>query len=153
MIGPHLQLFRCLNDHGVEYLLIGGMAVIAYGFPRATKDIDIFINPTATNAVHCLEALEALGFGTAALTTAEKLAVTEVTIFKDLFRLDVLTQVKGIEFLRAWQQKVFFEVESILIPALSRDDLIASKRAAGRPGDLEDIKVLEMAQRKEQSRT
>lgn len=144
MIGRHLQLFKSLSSHGVEYLLIGGVAVIAYGFPRTTKDIDIYINPTVENAKRCLEALEEYGFGTVALTTAEKLAATEVTIFKDFIRLDVLTRVKGIEFDTAWRRKVLFEVDQVRIPALSKEDLISSKQAAGRSGDLEDIKILQM---------
>ena len=143
MIGPHLQLFKSLNDHGVEYLLIGGVAVIAHGFPRTTKDIDIFINPTAENAQRCLQALLAIGFGTATLTTPEKVVQTEVTIFKDFLRLDVLTRVKGLEFESAWLRKVFFEVDQVLIPAVSKEDLIRSKEAAGRRGDLEDIEVLQ----------
>lgn len=144
MIGPHLQLFKCLNSHGAEYLLIGGVAVIAYGFPRATKDIDIFIHPTIDNAQRCLDALAELGFGTVALTTAKQVAETEVTIFNDRLRVDILTRVKGLVFETAWQRRVFFEVSAIRIPALCRDDLISSKQAAGRPGDLEDIKVLQM---------
>lgn len=148
MIGPHLRLFKTLNSHGAEYLLIGGVAVIAYGFPRTTKDIDFFINPTVANAQRCLDALEELGFGTVALTDAKKVAATEVTIFNDIIRVDLLTRVKGLQFDTAWQRRVFFEVERVLIPALNRDDLICSKQAAGRPGDLEDIKVLEMARAK-----
>lgn len=144
MIGPHLQLFKSLNSHHVEYLLIGGVAVIAYGFPRTTKDIDIYINPTLENAERCLAALEEYGFGTVALTTAKKVAETEVTIFNDFLRVDVLTRVKGIQFDTAWQRKVFFEVDQVCIPALSKEDLISSKQAAGRPGDLEDVKILQM---------
>lgn len=144
MIGPHLHLFKSLNDHEVEYLLIGGMAVIAYGAPRTTKDIDIFIRPTIENAKKCLLALEKVGFGTVFLTTPEKLCETEVTIFKDLIRVDVLTRVKGIEFDEASRDRVFVQVGSTMIPTLSRQQLIKSKRAAGRDIDLEDIVVLEL---------
>jgi predicted nucleotidyltransferase len=143
MIGPHLQLFKCLNDHKVEYLLIGGTAAIAYGIPRTTKDIDLFVAKDEANAQRCLNALKALGFGTTELTTAKKLVATEVTIFKDLLRVDVLTQVKGMTFEEASQNRVFFDVDGILIPVLRLEDLIITKKAAGRPGDLEDVKILE----------
>ncbi|MBI2343990.1 MAG: nucleotidyltransferase [Deltaproteobacteria bacterium] len=146
MIGPHLQLFKSLNDHGVEYLLIGGVAAIAYGVPRGTKDIDIFIEASKKNAAKCLMALKAIGFGTAALTTPQKLCRTEVTIMKDVVRLDVLTRVKGITFEEAYRNRAFFEVDETHIPALSRADLVRTKKAAGRKGDLEDVEILESVQ-------
>lgn len=143
MIVRHSRLFECLNKNGVEYLLIGGTLAIAYGVPRVTKDVDLFLNPTADNARRCLQALEEFGMGTAALATAEEICATEITIFKDVVRLDVLTSVKGLDFPAAWGNRVFLELEGVRIPALSLDDLIASKRAAARPGDLEDVEILE----------
>lgn len=148
MIERHLKLFKSLNRHGVEYLLIGGTLTIAYGVPRVTKDVDLFLRPTIENASRCLTALKDCGLGTAELTTPEELISTEVTIFKDVVRLDVLTQVKGLEFDSAWRNKVFLELDDVLIPALSLDDLLASKRAAGRQSDAEDIKILERARTK-----
>lgn len=144
MIAQHLALFRFLSDHRVEYLLIGGTLAIAYGVPRVTKDIDIFLNPTLENATQCLAALTECGLGTAALTTADALCNTEVTIFKDVVRLDVLTRVKGLEFAAAWKNRVQLALADVIIPALHIDDLIAAKQAAGRPGDLEDIRILQM---------
>lgn len=150
MIEQHLHLFRSLNDHHVEYLLIGGALAIAYGVPRLTKDVDIFLNPTRENAERCLQALRSCGFGTVELTNADALCKTEVTIFRDIVRLDVLTHVKGIEFASAWRNKVFLALRGVHIPAISITDLIKTKHAAARTTDLEDIKVLEMAQKKEE---
>jgi hypothetical protein len=87
-----------------------------------------------------------------ALATAKELCSTEITIFKDIVRLDVLTQVKGIQFAAAWQRRVYLELNALHIPALHIDDLIATKRAAARPGDLEDIKILEMAKREQEQK-
>jgi len=145
MIDQHLKLFASLNDHGVEYLLIGGALAIAYGVPRVTRDIDIFLKPDPENAARCLEALKKCGMGTALLTTVDELCETEITIFKDVLRLDVLTNVKGLDFKTAWSHKVFLELEGVLIPAISLEDLILAKRSAGRPDDLEDVKILELA--------
>ncbi|MBI4366499.1 MAG: nucleotidyltransferase [Deltaproteobacteria bacterium] len=133
-----------MNDQKVEYLLIGGALAIAYGVPRLTKDVDIFLNPTIENATRCLDALRACGFGTVELTTPQDLCKTEVTIFKDIVRLDVLTRVKGIVFDAAWRNKVFLALRGVHIPAISIDDLIKTKEAAARPGDIEDIKILQM---------
>lgn len=147
MIEKHLKLFGCLNENGVEYLLIGGTLAIAYGVPRVTKDIDIFINPTLDNAARLLAALKKIGMGTADLTNAGDICSAEVTIFKDFIRLDVLTSVTGLEFGKAWQNKVYLSLDDIDIPAISLDDLIKAKKASGRPPDLEDIKILEMARK------
>lgn len=148
MIEHYLKLFESLNKNNVEYLLIGGALSIAYGVPRVTKDLDIFLNPTIDNAKAFLKALEKFGMGTAGLTTPEDICKTEVTIFKDLVRLDALTKVKGLDFSKAWQKKVFLSLMNVTIPAINIDDLIISKRAAGRIGDAEDIKILEMAKKK-----
>lgn len=148
MIDRYLKLFECLNKNNVEYLLIGGALSIAYGVPRVTKDLDIFLHPTLSNAKAFLKALNEIGMGTANLTTAEDVCNTEVTIFKDMVRLDALTKVKGLDFTKAWQKKVFLSLGNVMIPAINIDDLIASKRAAGRPHDKDDIKILEQAKRK-----
>ena len=145
MIGQHLKLFESLNKKNVEYLLIGGTLAIAYGVPRVTKDIDLFLNPTLENATRLLSSLQELGMETAALTNPEDICSTEITIFKDFVRLDVLTKVKGLEFSEVWQNKVYLSLDKVMIPALSIEDLIKAKRASGRPEDLEDIKILEMA--------
>lgn len=148
MIDRYLKLFESLNKNNVEYLLIGGALSIAYGVPRVTKDLDIFLNPTLLNAKAFLNALNELGMGTAGLTTAEEICNTEVTIFKDMVRLDALTRVKGLDFAKAWQKKVFLSLGNVMIPAINIDDLIASKQAAGRPHDKDDIKILKQAKKK-----
>lgn len=148
MIEKHLQLFASLNKRKVEYLLIGGALAIAYGVPRVTKDIDIFLNPTLENATGLLDALKEIGMGTAYLTNPEDICATEVTIFKDFVRLDVLTRVKGLDFGKVWYKKVFLSLEDVLIPSIHLDDLIKSKQASGREEDLKDVKILELARQK-----
>lgn len=145
MIDQHLKLFESLSRHKVKYLLIGGALAIAYGIPRITKDVDIFVHPTSDNASRILSALKEIGMGTAGLISPDELIKTEVTIFKDFLRLDVLTKVKGLEFDSAWKNRKTLFLDKIPIQALSLEDLIASKKAVGRPQDFEDIKILEMA--------
>lgn len=148
MIAQHLKLFEFLNKNKVEYLLIGGTLAIAYGVPRVTKDIDLFVNPTLENATALLKALEEFGMGTVYLTNPQDICSMEVTIFKDFVRLDVLTKVKGLVFGEAWRNKVYLSLENVDIPAIHLEDLIKSKQAAARPEDFEDIKILEMARKK-----
>lgn len=137
------DVFASLNSHEVRYLVIGGIAAVLHGVPRATFDLDILIEATPENAGKLLKALQKAGLGTAFLTDAEKLAHTEITIFKDRVRLDVQTRTPGIDFLIAWERCTHLTYQGIDLPVLNREDLIASKRASGRPVDLEDVRMLE----------
>lgn len=142
MLDTLRPLFASLSSHGVEYLVIGGVAVIAHGVPRLTLDVDILIRPTYDNAVNLLRAFEEAGLGTAALTTADEILANEVVIFKDRIRVDVQTRTPGVDFALALGRRLTIEVEGVEIHLLSREDLIASKKASGRPKDLEDLEAL-----------
>ena len=137
-------VFRCFEEHDVSYLVIGGIASILHGVPRATLDMDILIQATPGNAGRLLEALTEAGLGSAALTTAEDLLAHEITIFQDRVRIDVLTSAPGLQFADAWARREMTEFRGQLFPVVSRSDLIASKRASGRPVDLEDVRMLEL---------
>ena len=136
-------VFGCLNSHDVRYIVIGGMAAILHGVPRATFDVDILIETTPANASSLLAALREAGFGTAELITAEELLAHEITIFKDRYRIDVPTRTPGIAFADAWARRVEMKVEGQPFWVASREDVIRSKRAAGRRIDLEDARLLE----------
>ena len=136
-------VFRSFEDHEVRYVVIGGIAAVLHGVPRATFDLDILIEATPDNAARLLEALSASGFGTAALTTPEDLLAHEITVFQDWVRIDAQTWTPGLDFAAAWQRRVAMEYEGQRFFVTSRADLIASKRAAGRDIDLEDVRLLE----------
>ena len=142
MISSHLNVYKSLNSHKVRYLVIGGLAVNLYGLPRSTKDMDVFIEHDIENCNKLLTALKEINFGTAYLTDSKKVMENEITIFDDKMRIDVLTEVKGLEFYSSWQHRNEVEVESVIIPFVSFDHLIQSKKAVGRKQDLEDIKYL-----------
>ena len=136
-------VFASLHSHDVKYVVIGGMAAILHGVPRATFDVDILIEATPANASSLLAALREAGFGTADLITAEELLAHEITIFKDRYRIDVQTRTPGIAFADAWARRVEMKVEGQPFWVASREDVIRSKRAAGRRIDLEDARLLE----------
>lgn len=136
-------VFKSLNSHEVKYLVIGGVAAIAHGSMRSTFDLDILIEPTLENARRLLEALLAIGFGTASLTTPENVVKNEITIFRDLVNIDVQTRTPGLDFSAAWQRRVKMSAHGVDFDAISLEDLLASKRAVGRPKDLLDIESLE----------
>jgi hypothetical protein len=128
----------------VKYLVIGGIASILHGVPRATFDLDILIEATPDNARRLLEALLEAGLGTASLTTCEDLLANEITIFKDKVRVDVQTSTPGITFEDAWSRKNTMEYHEQSFHVVSKEDLVSSKRAAARDIDLEDVRLLEL---------
>ena len=144
MLNQLLDVFSSFQKHQVKYLVIGGIASVLYGVPRATFDLDILIEATPENAKRLLNALEDAHLGTAAFTTAEELLAHEITIFKDHVRIDVQTLTPGIEFENAWENRNTVEYQGRNFQVVSKEDLLASKRASGREKDLEDVQLLEL---------
>jgi tRNA nucleotidyltransferase/poly(A) polymerase len=145
MLNQLRGVYSSLHKHQVKYVTIGGIAAILHGVPRATFDLDILIESTPENVQRLLDALLDAGFGTASLTTPEQLLAHEITIFRDRVQIDVQTSTPGIEFETAWERREVMQYEQQEFYVLSRDDLIASKRASGRAKDLEDVRLLELA--------
>ena len=144
MLNRLADVFRSFEDHEVRYVIVGGIAAILHGVPRATFDLDILIDPTPDNAGRLLAALSQAGLGTASMTTSEAVLSNEITVFKDRVRIDVLTSVPGLTFTGAWDERETMEYGGQKFFVVSRKNLIASKRAAGRPMDLEDVRLLEL---------
>jgi len=130
----------------VKYVVIGGIAAVLYGVPRATFELDILIQPDPDNARRLLDALLDAGLGTASLTSADELLSNEVTIFKDRVRIDVQISSPGLSFRDAWRERNTMEYQGQAFYVVSLQDLIRSKRAAGRDVDLEDARLLELAE-------
>jgi hypothetical protein len=144
MLNQLQDVFSSFQKHDVKYVIIGGIASVLHGVPRATFDLDILIEATPTNAEKLLVALVDAGLGTASLITAERLLAHEITIFKDRVRVDVQTHTPGIKFSEAWENRETMDYQGQKFFVLSKEDLIASKRAAGRAVDLEDVRLLEL---------
>jgi hypothetical protein len=142
MIDRLQTVFASFQKNDVRYLVIGGIAAVLYGVPRATFDLDILIEPTKENAQKLLNALVEIGFGTAQMTSADEIVDNEITIFTDRIRLDVQTSTPGIRFDDAWRQRTIMIYEGQEFDVVSLADLIKSKTAAGREVDLEDVRIL-----------
>ena len=91
--------------------------------------------------------MEAVRFGTAALTSADDLLAHEITIFRDWVQVDVQTATPGIDFATAWHNRETLNYQGQEFYVVCKTDLIASKQAAGRPKDLEDVRLLELQNR------
>ena len=138
-------VFKSFQQHDVKYVVIGGIAAVLYGVPRATFDLDILIEATPENAQRLIDALMDAGMGTAALTNSDEIMANEITIFKDRVRIDVQLLTPGLQFEKAWSRKQTMQYQGQNFYVVSIEDLIRSKRAAGRDVDLEDIRLLELS--------
>jgi hypothetical protein len=128
---------------GVEYLLVGGYAVAFHGEPRATKDIDLWIGGSASNIERLVRAVA--GFGAPAhILDALRSQTAEEFVFMGVppLRVDFLRSIQGIDFESAHARRIDAEWGGVKVSVIARDDLIASKRAAGRPQDLVDAASL-----------
>ena len=143
MLNRLRAVFSSFEAHGCKYVVIGGIAAVLHGVPRATFDLDVLIEASPENSRHVLDALRDAGFGTATLLTPEELLAHEITIFQDRVRLDVQTSTPGLTFADAWLRRLPMEHQGQVFYVVSREDLIASKRAAGRKIDLEDVDALD----------
>ncbi len=130
--------------------MIGGIASILYGVPRVTFDLDILIEPTPDNAQRLLDSLLGAGLGTASLTNAKELLSNEITVFKDWVRIDVQTVTPRLNFQEAWERRETMTFQGQIFHVLSKKDLISSERASGRDVDLEDVRLLELPETKEE---
>ncbi len=144
MINRLTGLFASFQKYNVKYLVIGGIAAVLYGIPRATFDLDILIEASEENARHLLDALLDAGLGTASLTNPDEILSNEITIFKDRVRIDVQIKTPGLLFEDAWKRKEITHYKGQVFYVVCREDLLASKKAAGRIVDLEDARLLEL---------
>ncbi|HEX8155349.1 MAG TPA: DUF6036 family nucleotidyltransferase [Thermoanaerobaculia bacterium] len=139
----YVEMLSELSAAGAEFLVIGAHAVAAHGYTRATKDLDIWVRPTPENAARVWNAL--IRFGAPLIgVTAEDLA-TRGTIYQignDPDRIDLITDPAGVSFEDAWPRRLTTVIDGVAYPVIGRDDLIANKRATGRPEDLIDIERL-----------
>lgn len=128
----------------VEFLVVGGYAMAAHRLPRATKDLDLWVRPSTENAKRVLTALDAFGAPRHGLTASD--LQTEGTIYQvgvPPNRVDVITVVEGVQFEKAWRDRVDVDIDDLRIPVIGKTDLIANKRTVRRPQDLLDADLLE----------
>ena len=144
MLNRLKDVFASFQKHEVRYIVIGGIASVLYGVPRATFDLDILIEATPENTQRLLDALLDAGMGTASLTNVDEILSNEITIFKDRVRIDVQTSTPGLNFQDAWAHRNTLEYQGQSFYVASREDLISSKKAAGRDVDLDDVRLLEL---------
>lgn len=136
-------MLRLLEEHGVDYLVVGGYAVIRYTQPRFTKDLDIWIRPSKENAAKMANALRAFGVPLIEVTEedfSEEGLQFMIGIYPNA--IDFLTSIKGLDFEETWNSKRTFKTNFGSVNYLAPTDLITAKRAVGRMQDLADIEEI-----------
>lgn len=138
-----ISLLAAFAAAKVEFAVVGGVAVNMHGYVRATNDLDIFIRPTAENALAAFNALLALGI------SLEGLEPSDLLDDEDNLRLgpgedhiDILASIGEIPFDQVWRNRMEAVIEGLSIPFISKADLIANKLQVGRLRDLADAEEL-----------
>jgi hypothetical protein len=140
---PHYrELLQLLNKFQTEFLVVGGFAVMKYGEPRFTKDLDVWVNNSPENSARVVKALREFGApldhdGITAATFTGKQVVYQIGVAP--VRIDVLSAITGVEFPQAWEKRVASTFFGVPVHFISRDDLTINKKALGRGSDLEDL--------------
>jgi predicted nucleotidyltransferase len=125
-------------------MLVGGFAVIYYGYVRTTQDVDILVFPSPENAQKVMKALTEFGFGNVGFSQGlfEKEG-TAVHLGAEPNRIDILTSLKSVSNTTAFANMKRIRYEGISMRIISLKDLIKCKKHSTRPGDLADVDMLE----------
>lgn len=139
-----LDALRALLETEARFLMVGAFAVSVHAEPRATGDLDIWVESTPENATKVYAALLAFGAPLADLTEKD-LATPDVVFQMGLppNRIDILTSISGVSFEKAWKDRLNVSMSELTVPVIGRASLLTNKRAAGRPKDLIDLELLE----------
>jgi hypothetical protein len=134
---------KLLNSNGVEYLVIGGYAVVHYGVHRTTEDMDVWVAMSPENARRLATAVEAFGFGPG--TVSPELFLAEDQIIRlgvPPLRLKILTTISGIDFADCYPRRIQSSVDDVDVSFIHLDDLKKNKAASGRSKDRSDLRRL-----------
>jgi hypothetical protein len=135
-----LSLFR---SHGVKYLLIGGYAVIYYGYPRATGDLDVWVALDPENADRIVDALREFGFDTPELSPGLFLQDQNMVRMGNVpVRIEIMTDISGVSFEECYAGRVETVIDGVEVSLIDLENLKKNKRASGRYKDLADLENL-----------
>ena len=139
-----VEMLSELSAAGAEFIIVGAHALAVHGLPRATGDLDIWIRSTPENAGKVWKALMAFG------APLDQLSMNDLSTPGIIFqigvvpcRIDILTDIDGVEFDEAWANRRYIKIHGIDIPVIGMQELLKNKRAAGRPQDIADVTRLE----------
>lgn len=140
-----LDLLKALLTEGARFMVVDAHAMAVHGVPRATGDLDVWVDVSDDNPRRVLAAVgrfgapvDALGLSAADFAQADRV----VQIGLPPRRVDLLTTLSGLKFGEAWPGRVMRRIDALDVPFLGRQDLVRNKRATGRTKDLADLEAL-----------
>jgi hypothetical protein len=136
------EFIQALNDNNVEYILVGGYAVILHGYRRVTGVLDIWVNRTKGNYSKLGKAFSQFGLPVFDMTEKKFLDVKAADVFsfgRPPISINILTKLKGVEFGDAFYRSMQFDENGLMIRFIHLNNLTEAKKAAGRYKDLDDI--------------
>jgi len=138
------DMLQLLLENGVRFLLVGAYAMGVHGYPRATGDIDIWVEPSEENSSRVYRALAQFG---APLQEIDETTFVKPGIVFQIGvvprRIDVISTITGVAFDQAYRNRQMVEIDGLAVPVLSLEDLIQNKRATGRDKDRIDAQQLQ----------
>jgi predicted nucleotidyltransferase len=137
------EFLKLLNDHGVDYLVIGGYAVNQYGYSRPTNDIDIWIDNSPANAEKIVRAIAEFGFPPPDLATFQ----SDNKIFRmgnPPVRIEIHTGIDGVVYRDCRLNRAMVRLDDVDVAMIGLDDLKKNKQASGRHKDLADLDYLSL---------
>ncbi len=138
------EFIRLLNDNQVRYLVVGGYAVALHGYPRYTKDIDLWVEIAPENSSKIIHALDQFGFGSLGLKMEDFLELdTIIQLGYPPNRIDLMTTLPGIDFETCYEAKIQVEIDEIIVNFIDLENLKKNKKASGRNQDLADLENLD----------
>ena len=146
LLPEYKQLLTLLLKHNVNFMLIGGYAVIYYGYERTTTDLDIWLEPDNSNRDKLLRALTEFGIDDKSTNTLSKEDFTTPQLFyfgNRPRRIDFLTKIKGVTYKEAAAEINHFAYNDLKIPIIQYHHLIRSKITNERPQDKADVEMLQ----------
>lgn len=138
------EFIRSLNDSEVRYLVVGGYAVAFHGYPRYTKDLDVWIEMSTENAKRVLSALHRFGFSDLELDSTDFLEPDSIIqLGYPPVRIDMITTLDGVTFEECHVSRVEAMIDDVLVPFIDLQHLKQNKKATGRHQDLADLENLD----------
>jgi predicted nucleotidyltransferase len=138
------EMLQSLLENKVEFLVVGAYAMAAYGYPRATGDLDLWVFTSTENAEKVYKALGEFG---APLEQIDQDSFSEKGIIFQIgvapCRIDIITQISVVEFEQAYPKRKEIEIDEIKVPVISKEDLIRNKESTGREKDKLDTKLMQ----------
>ena len=138
------EFIRSLNDNTVRYLVVGGYAVALHGYPRYTKNMDVWVEMATENASRVIEALNQFGFGSLDLKAADFMIPDQIIqLGYPPRRIDILTTLPGVEFSECYASRITTDMDGVSVNFIDLENLKKNKKATGHHQDLADLEALE----------